>query len=327
MDSVCEHFEGRVVDRNDPLGLGRIRAEIPHIFPAPLFSDWIKPWGLFDSSAGRGMFIVPKLNASVVIMFMQGNATKASTCHYMSGPWGRPSGVSDVPSESELGNPDIAILGFDGFALVIDERVGQKKATLLDRTNNSSIQFDIETKDILINSMNDLKKTVFRNDESTISGDETKTVKGKKDTTVTGDSDLSANNRNVTTVADESHTVGGNWKITVTGDAEIKSTGNTVVNADGDLTLGALGNVNVKAGVQTVLTADGSAVQNPTIDGPSSVKIGRNATLGVVLSSIKTWLDTHVHAFVGVAPTVPATTMPPTIPTLPIDYSTKAKAE
>jgi hypothetical protein len=57
-------------------------------------------------------------------------------------------------------------------------------------------------------------------------------------------------------------------------------------------------------------------VDNGTFEG-----VGLGATIQSFLSSLKTFLDTHIHPFVGVAPGVPSTTQPttpasPSVPTV-----------
>jgi len=167
-----EARQGRVIDRRDPDGLGRVRVESPGLFEAPSYSDWIYPFGLLDATEGRGMFVVPKIGTNVVIVFVNGASHYAPAARYIVGPWGAPKGVSDVPAEAEIGNPDIVVFGFDGFALVVDERSGQRKMTLLDRaTQGSYFRLDLETGDVLINSKRDKSESIGRDLKITVVGD------------------------------------------------------------------------------------------------------------------------------------------------------------
>ena len=143
-----------MVDRNDPEGLGRVKVQVPNILdPA---SDWLRPMATFGGSAQRGIFAVPKNGANVDVVFLHGDSRYA---RYIAGPWGRPAGVSDVPSQAPLGNPDIVVMRFGDFAMVYDERTGQEKLTILDVANGSSMKFDGATGDVEVASVGAVKIT------------------------------------------------------------------------------------------------------------------------------------------------------------------------
>lgn len=241
-------YEGQVVNRDDPEGLGRIKVVVPGILEPE--SDWIRPMATFGGSKQRGIFAVPKIDpeggATVEVVFLHGDSRYP---RYMAGPWGRPGGVSDVPAQAEGGNPDLFVIRFGEAAIVIDERVGQEKMTLLDVRNGSLIRLNINTQDVELTSLNDELVNITR---------------------------------------DETRNVGRNWKVTVTGNAEIDATGTL------------------------------------KFDGTPDIKGGAAASAFVVLATIKTWLDTHIHS--GVT-TGPGATGAPTIPSPTTDFSTKFKAE
>lgn len=147
-------YEGLVVARNDPEGLGRVKVLVPNILdPA---SDWLRPMATFGGSAQRGIFAVPKIGANVDVVFLHGDSRYA---RYIAGPWGRPSGVSDVPDQAPLGNPDIVVMRFGNFAMIYDERTGVEKLTILDVVKNSSITFDGVTGNVDVSSTGAVKIT------------------------------------------------------------------------------------------------------------------------------------------------------------------------
>lgn len=152
-------YEGFVVDRNDPEGIARIKVQVPGIFePA---SDWIRPMATFGGSKQRGIFAVPKIDpegggANVDVVLLHGDKRYA---RYIAGPWGRPGGVSDVPTQAEGGNPDIVVMRFGNFAMIYDERTGVEKLTILDVVKNSSMVFDGVTGNIDIASTGAVKIT------------------------------------------------------------------------------------------------------------------------------------------------------------------------
>lgn len=155
-------------------------------------SGWIRPFALFDNFNGRGVWCVPKLQANVAVMFIQGQDLHPEFARYIVDCWGRPFATSGIPSETESGSPDIVVMAFDGFAIVVDERVGQQKATLIDRTNGSYFRFDVANKDLLISAARDFKRTVVRNEEASITGDWKITVTGNVDIQATGDAKVKA---------------------------------------------------------------------------------------------------------------------------------------
>jgi len=239
-------YEGIVTQRVDPEGLGRVKVKVPGVLEPE--SEWLRPMSTFGGSKDRGVFAVPKVGANVEVVFLHGDPRYA---RYTAGPWGRPGGVSEVPAEAPTGNPDIVVIRFGNFAIVIDETVGAEKATILDVTNGSKFEFDLVT---------------------------------------------------------------GNVKVIATGDLNIEATtGKCVVDVKG-------GNaeVNVTAGDAKV-TASGKV----ELEAPE-IKLGSAASLGVVLASIRTWLDGHVHSGGTLAGGL---TGAPTIPTIPTDFSTTVKAK
>lgn len=134
-------YEGHVVDRDDPEGLGRIKVQVPGILEPE--SDWIRPMATFGGSKQRGIFAVPQIDpeggANVDIIFLHGDPRYP---RYVAGSWGRPGGVSDVPDQALFGDPDIVVIRFGNFAMVFDERAGHETLTILDVVKNTSLKFD-----------------------------------------------------------------------------------------------------------------------------------------------------------------------------------------
>lgn len=144
-------YEGMVTQRVDPEGIGRVKVLIPGRLEPE--SDWIRPRGTFGGSKNRGIWAIPKVGANVEVEFNHGNPDYP---RYDGGPWGRPGGVSDVPEQAPQGNPDIVVIRFGDFAIVIDETVGAEKATLLDVANDSLVRFDIVTGNVQMIAKKDL---------------------------------------------------------------------------------------------------------------------------------------------------------------------------
>jgi hypothetical protein len=64
-------YRGKVVFNNDPLFKGRIRALVPSV-TAFVPSTWIEPASPF-AGLGVGLFVVPPMNASVWVEFIEGH--------------------------------------------------------------------------------------------------------------------------------------------------------------------------------------------------------------------------------------------------------------
>lgn len=67
-------FRGRVVDNRDPMGIGRITAEVPDVL-GDTPSTWAMPCFPFtgDRQAPAGQYVVPSVGAGVWVEFEQGD--------------------------------------------------------------------------------------------------------------------------------------------------------------------------------------------------------------------------------------------------------------
>jgi len=110
--------EGTVIDRDDPLGLGRIRVKIPGIMES---SAWARPSG--GGSLKYGKNDVPPLYSTVDVYFIHGepNAPK-----YILGSHGIVN--NEKETFPEFTDPDIHVFGIGPFRLVINNIEGQKSA-------------------------------------------------------------------------------------------------------------------------------------------------------------------------------------------------------
>lgn len=105
---------GKVVDRDDPDNLCRVRVKIPGVMER---SAWARPRGGGSKNAGSAS--VPPLGADVYVDFIGGNPEMPV--------WERADyGIVDGESEvfQEHTHPDIHVFGFGMFRLVIDNREG-----------------------------------------------------------------------------------------------------------------------------------------------------------------------------------------------------------
>lgn len=129
-------YTGTVVARDDPRKLGRVRIRIPGLVDTQ--SAWA--WPLAQPGAGGprlGFKIVPKLNADVGVLFLQGDVDHP---YYFAGNWGAPTdddlevpgGGKSVPVEDVIDAvgealtpeeaPDVHVLETDSWIVAFDER-------------------------------------------------------------------------------------------------------------------------------------------------------------------------------------------------------------
>jgi len=108
-------YMGKVVDRSDPDGNGRVRVQIPGLIDDR--SAWAKPKGM--GFTFWGMVKVPPLDADVYVQFLNGELDQPVYEPADAGTRGE-NGEREMFKEFE--DPDIIVAGFGPFRLVIDLR-------------------------------------------------------------------------------------------------------------------------------------------------------------------------------------------------------------
>lgn len=96
-------YDGEVTRRDDPDGLGRVKVRIAGIVE-PETPNWAMPCGHPGAgSAQHGHWEPPAVGANVIVFFKLGDVDYP---RYISGPWGDPDGVSDVPENAGIDSSD-----------------------------------------------------------------------------------------------------------------------------------------------------------------------------------------------------------------------------
>lgn len=106
-------FMGKVVDRDDPDGDGRIRVQIPGLIEEK--SAWARPRG--GGYSQWGVVKVPPLEADVYVQFVNGDINRPV---YEPADYGTRDGKKEMFPEHE--SPDIVVAGFGPFRVVVDLR-------------------------------------------------------------------------------------------------------------------------------------------------------------------------------------------------------------
>jgi len=112
-------YRGQVVDNEDPLRIGRIRAQVPSVFGSN-DSGWALPCVPFAGNK-VGFFFIPPIGANVWIEFEAGNLESPiwSGCFW---------GIGEVPDE--VVSPQIKVIKTSSAWIVIDDKPGETKMTI-----------------------------------------------------------------------------------------------------------------------------------------------------------------------------------------------------
>ncbi len=132
-DAWLSVYDGVVTDRADPLRVGRVRVRVPGLIDAP--GVWALPIAMPGGGSGaRGFFFVPEVGAEVAVLFKMGDVDHP---RYMAGPWGRPVGVPEIPEAardlSDADTPEVKVIDFKNYELVVDEREGNETFRIRDK--------------------------------------------------------------------------------------------------------------------------------------------------------------------------------------------------
>jgi len=147
---------GYVVDRDDPLNLGRVRVNVPGVVePA---SNWAWPLGApGGGSSDRGIWWIPEDGAEVGVFFKMGDPDRP---YYLPANWGDPGGVSEVPANSDGGDPDVRVFALGPYDLVIDSRSASKGFKIVDKAaDDNIIEFDGVTRAMKISATTGIQIT------------------------------------------------------------------------------------------------------------------------------------------------------------------------
>jgi hypothetical protein len=136
-------YEGEVTRRDDPDGLGRVKVLIPGVVE-PETPNWAWPMASpGGGSAQRGTFEPPAVGSNVLVMFKLGERDYP---YYMTGPWGEPGGVSDVPTNAAVEDADRqnAVTEDEEWRVERDSRTSGKKYLIRHKNSSQALLFDAD---------------------------------------------------------------------------------------------------------------------------------------------------------------------------------------
>lgn len=136
-------YEGTVTRRDDPELRGRIKILIPGLIE-PETPDWVLPVGGTGGTAHRGHIEPPDVGANVVVVFIQGSLDKI---RYFVGPWGRPGGESDAPTNHAVDGDDRAnaVTEDEEWRIERDSREDYKSLTITHRTTDLRVVLEAKS--------------------------------------------------------------------------------------------------------------------------------------------------------------------------------------
>jgi hypothetical protein len=134
-------YEGTITSRDDPYGLGRVRATIPGEVDE---TEWLWPIGQLKAGAkGRGALTVPPLGADIVIFYIGGQRENG---RYLAGNFGRdelPAGTSVASdAEARTGEGDNTVWNDGRVKVEVDSRAASAGVRISDAVTGLGIDID-----------------------------------------------------------------------------------------------------------------------------------------------------------------------------------------
>jgi hypothetical protein len=129
--------DGYVAEREDPLGIGRVRATLPGVVND--VTSWLFPLGAAKGE-GKGNIAPPDLNAEVTVWFLRGNPDNG---RYVEGHWAR----GNAPVGAVVSNAGDNMVYFDGVIKVErDERAATKGFRVSHADGSVVLEYDAGTR-------------------------------------------------------------------------------------------------------------------------------------------------------------------------------------
>lgn len=151
-------YVGQVVDRRDPLGIGRLKVYIEtiHVNIGEDMVPWARPVCPFGTGYDEGSYVIPQTGSYVWVIFEGGDSTKPVYLGSLYSADSRnvryfqltgkyfgeedptikiPEGETSRPRDITGMNPDKSIFfkSLKGATLLVDDRDGEEKLELIDR--------------------------------------------------------------------------------------------------------------------------------------------------------------------------------------------------
>jgi uncharacterized protein involved in type VI secretion and phage assembly len=134
---------GIVTNVQDPDQLGRVKVCFPRL-PGKPESDWsrvVQP----AAGAGRGFYWLPHVNDEVLVAFERGEAHRP---YIVGSLWNG----KDKPMKTAYtdDNSTVMIQTKSGHQIVLDDKGGQEKIVIADKSGNRTLTFDVQNKKFVV---------------------------------------------------------------------------------------------------------------------------------------------------------------------------------
>jgi uncharacterized protein involved in type VI secretion and phage assembly len=87
-------YRGRVVDNQDPAGLGRLKVSVPSVLGPDVVTGWATPCTPYGGAADQGLFYLPEREAGVWVEFEEGDLEFPI---WVGTYWSKPDDGSQIP--------------------------------------------------------------------------------------------------------------------------------------------------------------------------------------------------------------------------------------
>jgi len=136
---------GIVTNVKDDQKLGRVKVCFPRL-PGKPESDWVRV-AQPAAGAGRGFYWLPQVNDEVLIAFERGEAHRP---YVIASLWnGKDKPMKDAYTDE---NTTIMIQTKSGHKITFDDKSGQEKIEIADKSGNRTMTFDVKNKKFLVDA-------------------------------------------------------------------------------------------------------------------------------------------------------------------------------
>src|SRR5882762_11114626 len=241
-EDIEEEHVGTVVDRNDPLKLGRLRVRIPEIYgDIPVAHiPWANPSATFGGGKDSGLFMIPPDGAKVRVKLFRGHpwAPQWTGTHWFQG---------EPPKEGQISPPNNFVIKTPG-GHIIDLHDDRPYIRIKDKKGNFII-INTEKDNIEVYVGKDLHHQVGQDYDSTV---------GRSQHTKTGKvmDERVGSSKRTKTIAGSHETVGTDKRISTGGNMDVDAGLTVNILSGGSINIEAGGNLNLRAGGFVAIDGD-----------------------------------------------------------------------
>jgi uncharacterized protein involved in type VI secretion and phage assembly len=237
---------GIVTNIKDPDKLGRVKVKIPRLSGEDE-SNWARV-ATFMAGKERGAFFLPEVDDEVLVAFEFGDF---SMPYVIGSLW---NGVDKPFETNEDGKNDKRVLkSRSGHLIRLDDKKGEEKIEIIDKSGKNLITFDTKNNKITISSDKDIELAA-KNGKVTIDAKEVEIKSGTGKTSINaGEVQIKAGTGKAAIEAGEVQIKAGTGKAAIEAiSVEIKAQATAKVEASASLDLKASGSTTIKGAMVSI---------------------------------------------------------------------------